>query len=61
MPIPFLIGAGALLVGGLGVAGGLAAKETMDEAKKLGEKGDRLIKDAARRLDDANTETNETI
>ena len=35
MPIPFLIGAGALLVGGLGVAGGLAAKETMDEAKNL--------------------------
>ena len=51
MPIPFLIGAGALLVGGLGVAGGLAAKETMDEAKKLGEKGDRLIASAKSRCE----------
>ena len=51
MPIPFLIGAGALLVGGLGVAGGLAAKETMDEAKKLGEKGDRLIASAKSRYE----------
>ena len=61
MPIPFLIGAGALLVGGLGGAGGLAAKETMDEAKKLGEKGDRLIKDAARRFDEAKVEADEAI
>ena len=43
MPLPFLVLGAAAVVGGMGVVGGLAAKETMDEAKKLGEKGDRLI------------------
>lgn len=61
MPIPFLIGAAALAVGGLGVAGGLAAKETMDQAKALGKKGERLIEDAKRRCDFAKEEAEKTV
>ena len=61
MPIPFLIGAAALAVGGLGVAGGLAAKETMDQAKALGKKGERLIEDAKRRCDFAKGEAEKTV
>lgn len=51
MPLPFLVLGAAAVVGGMGVVGGLAAKETMDEAKKLGEKGDRLIASAKSRCE----------
>lgn len=61
MPIPFLIGAAALAVGGLGVAGGLAAKETMDQAKELGKKGERLVENAKRRCDSAKEDAEKTI
>ena len=38
MPLPFLVLGAAAVVGGMGVVGGLAAKETMDEAKSSGKR-----------------------
>lgn len=61
MPIPFLVIAGAAVVGGLGVAGGLAAKETMDKAKDLGKKGERLIERSQKRCEDGQRAANAGI
>lgn len=61
MPIPFLIAAAAVAVGGFGVVGGVVAKETMDEAKAVGAEGKSIIKRAERKRDDARQETNETV
>lgn len=61
MPIPFLIAAAAVAVGGLGVVGGVVAKETMDEAKAVGAEGESIIKRAERKRDDARQETNEAV
>ena len=57
MPIPILVAAGIAAVGGLGVAGTLAAKDTMDEAKALGERGERLIAAAKERAAAAQSAT----
>lgn len=61
MPIPFLIAAAAVAVGGFGVVGGVVAKETMDEAKAVGAEGKSIIKRAERKRDDARQETNEAV
>ena len=61
MPIPFLIAAAAVAVGGLGVVGGVVAKETMDEAKAVGAEGESIIRRAERRRNDARDETNEAV
>lgn len=61
MPIPFLIAAAAVAVGGLGVVGGVVAKETMDDAKSVGAEGEAIIERAERKRDDARKATNEAI
>ena len=61
MPIPFLIAAAAVAVGGLGVVGGVVAKETMDDAKSVGAEGESIIERAERKRDDARKATNEAV
>lgn len=61
MPIPFLIAAAAVAVGGLGVVGGVVAKETMDDAKSVGAEGEAIIERAERKRDDARKATNEAV
>ncbi len=61
MPIPFLIAAAAVAVGGLGVVGGVVAKETMDDAKAVGAEGEAIIERAERKRDDARKATNEAV
>lgn len=61
MPIPFLIGAAALVAGGLGLVGGAVAKDTMDEAKAVGEEGERIVRRAERKRDSVREETNEAV
>lgn len=61
MPIPFLIAAAAVAVGGLGVVGGVVAKETMDDARSVGAEGEAIIERAERKRDDARKATNEAV
>lgn len=61
MPIPFLVGAAIVAAGGLGVVGGMVAKETMDEAKAVGAEGEAISKKAESKRDKARQKTNKAV
>lgn len=61
MPIPFLVGAAIAVAGGLGVVGGIAAKDTMDEAEAVGAEGEEIIKKAEHKRDKTRQKTNKAV
>ncbi|MBE6097963.1 MAG: hypothetical protein E7198_09235 [Schwartzia succinivorans] len=61
MPIPFLLGAAALVAGGLGLAGAAVAKDTMDEAKAVANDGKYIVRMAEEKRDKAREKTEKAI
>jgi hypothetical protein len=61
MPIPFLLGAVAILAGGVGVAKGVDAKEMMDRARRIGREGERIVDNANEGREEAKVSANNTI
>lgn len=61
MPLPLILGAAALLAGGVGIKKGLDAKEDFDRAKRIGESAKRRHESAVRDLESARNLTNEKL
>ena len=50
MPIPFILGAAALIAGGVGVKKGLDAKEDMELAKMNNDRAQRIVDEVKKKL-----------
>ena len=61
MPVPLILGAAALLAGGIGIKKGLDAKEDFDRAERIGESAKRRHESAVRDLESAKNLTNEKL
>lgn len=61
MPIPFLIGAAAVVAGGLGLAGAAVTKETMDEAKEIANDGKYIVRKSEEKRDSAREKADKAI
>lgn len=51
MPLPFIIGAGAALLGGVGIKKTLDAKENQDRANRKNRRAGRIVNEARERMD----------
>ncbi len=57
MPIPFLLGAGAVAGGIVGVKKGLKAKENYEKAERIGKRAERNYKTATKNLEQSKKDT----
>ena len=58
MPIPFILGGAALLLGGYGIKKGIDAKDDFDEAKRYNEKAKNIYNKAKEKLENDRNRTN---
>lgn len=61
MPIPFILGAAALIAGGVGVKKGLDAKEDMESAKRNNERAQEIVDKVNKKLEEKKEATKESL
>ena len=61
MPIPFILGAAALIAGGVGVKKGLDAKEDMESAKRHNESAQKIVDEVNEKLEEKKEATKESL
>lgn len=61
MPIPLLLGAAAILAGGLGAVGHAVAKENNEEAQNIIDKAERVYRESIQLLEDKKSDTSEYL
>ena len=61
MPIPFILGAAALIAGGVGVKKGLDAKEDMESAKRHNESAQKIVDKVNEKLEEKKEATKESL